>query len=372
MGTKLYDETSFHRQQEAWTSEQGPDRPPILSVVNKPAEEQQSEFGTPDLLHYGKRFVLAQDYRPIINRPELPLTLSSEEPGYSLEAMTRSNQNIILKEFLDRMPIGTKLVENGLNMRMHRYRKANVLEPWHAGKGRRNIKTLLDDMIARHKLEKPNHWKSLDQMSSKEPHEGEHLHHGRSPDYRDENEDFHTYIPRPPPVFAPSVRGRQGRQPCMSTGLSRDRSRSPPSERLPYRRRSPPVRSTGEDKRQAARQARASAYDYQETLAKSKDESFDWRKVDPRTNDEVRIVHHAIVDAHWQVTRVLEGKPTPRPTQHHSYDIQWTSLSDFYLRHCRLKRMKSIPGLGRHGPTEDKDFPRHFLLWDVEEPPYEK
>lgn len=115
------------------------DRPDILFQYEK-VKKMENELNVqktenepkvqknPGFLEHQGRIVLVPEalgrtpYRPILDYPEIPLTLSSVGQGWLMEAISRLNESIILQDFQDRMPFDKQPNINALSMQRSRYR----------------------------------------------------------------------------------------------------------------------------------------------------------------------------------------------------------------------------------------------------------
>lgn len=371
-GRGTHDVTAYHPDQGSW-GEDREDRPDILfqyEKVKKPETELNVQKNPGFLEHQG-RIVLAPEasgrtpYRPVLDYPEIPLTLSSVGQGWLMEAISRLNESIILQDFQDRMPFDSQPSINALSMKRSRYRWSSGSLSWNKREGGKVMKDYLDKLIPKHLL-RINTTKGLRDLNDDEQEAMRALNKGKYPERRRNK--------TPPAESGPSSKTKTGKEKAESRSHSRARSRSPrPSpqpQRPDYHRRTPTPEheETGKGKIVAQGSDREAI---QEQQPEQTEGDIDWRDEAPDTYDEVRTVYFALMRTRLQ-NSFQTGAPTPRTDQHESYNEQW----DMLRRHFNVwwaasgNYVHTVPQLVKCGPWPD-GFPDHFLNYQGAHAPIE-
>jgi len=365
-GKDAHDQTSYHPDQRAWGPERC-DRPDILFQYEKrdKPEEERSAQQYPGFLRHRGRIVLAPDpvpHRPVLDYPEIPLTLSSNTEGWLLEAICRLNDSIILQDLRDRMPLDRQTSDNRLSMKRSRYRWRSGSLSWNPREGREAIKGYLDKLIPEHLL-KNNTTEGFRDLEDHEIEEMKAKNKGKYPERR--RKKSHDQGTTEPPVEAGPSNRKQKRATKVKS-RSRSRSRSPLVSRRPdpqaYRRRTLTPEDEDEEKGKGKKAPQEpDPEEVHEHQAGTAEDFIDWRGESPQTHEELLIVHHALMRTRLQVSHLTRA-PTPHTDQHASYNDQWEVLRSHYFAHwaARGNDINEIQALLKWGPWTD-GFPPEFL-----------
>lgn len=362
-GKDVHDQTCYHPDQRAWGPERR-DRPNILFQYERKAkpEEERNAQQNPGFLRHRGRIVLAPDpvpHRPVLNYPEIPLTLSSNTEGWLLEAICRLNDYIILQDLRDRMPLDKQTSDNRLSMQRSRYRWRSGSLSWNLREGREAIKGYLDKLIPEHLL-KNNTTKGFRDLEEHEIEEMKAKNKGKYPERRRKFRD--QGITKMAAEAGPSNKNQKR----ANKVESRSRSRSPLVSHRPnrqaYRRRTPTPEDEEKSKGKGKKATQGSdREELHEQRPDTMEALIDWRDESPETHEELLIVHYALMRTRLQISH-LTGAPTPQTDQHASYNDQWEILRDHYFSHwaARGNDIRDLQTLLKWGPWPD-GFPPEFL-----------
>lgn len=359
-GRDALDQTSYHPDQMAWGPERS-DRPDILFEYEKrdKLEDQRNVQNSPGFLRHRGRIVLAPDpvpHRPVIDYPEIPLTLSSNSEGWLLEAICRLNDSIILQDLRDRMPYDKQTSDNRLSMKRSRYRWKSGSLSWNPREGRQSMKEYLDKLIPEYYL-KNNTTKGFRDLEDHEVREMKAKNKGKYPERR-RKKSHDQGITETPAEAGPSEKTQN------IAKKSRSRSRSPRAFPRPdlqaYRRRTPKPGDKDKGKGKKAAQE-SDPEDRHEHGPGTIEHLIDWRDETPQTHEELLIVHYALMRSRLQISHLTRA-PTPYTGQHASYNDQWEVLRSHHFAQwaARGNVINEVPALVKWGPWTD-GFPHDFL-----------
>lgn len=296
------------------------------------------------------------------------MTLSSSEQGWVLEAMSRLNEFIRLEDFRDRMQITHRPDIKSLSMRRSRYRWSSGSLSWTQREGTTAIKDYLDKLIPEH-LRKANTTKGFRDLEDDEIEKMKEVGKGRYPERR-RKENKEKGFDEPPAEAGPSKK-KERKKKARSRSRSRSprRSQSPRLGRHSYRHRTPPLGGQGTGKGKAAGTG-AEEEEQARTLVPL-EERHDWREEVPETNDDRRIIFHALMTTRHHITSFTHG-PTPQTDRATSYNDQWEELRTYFeawwvtnggdLAHFEVPL--------KHGPWWN-EFPMEFSEYHEEHAPME-
>ena len=373
-GSGIYDQTSYHPGQRTWGPDRQ-DRPDILFQYQKreKSKEERQAQKNPGFLYHRDRIVIAPDpipYRPILNYPEIPKTLSSAEKGWSLEAMSRLNEFIRLEDFRDRMPFDNRPDIKSLSMRRSRYRWSSGSLAWTTREGSKAIEEYLNKLIPKQLL-LANTTRGFRDLTDDEVEAMKLASKGKYPE-RGRRENRSNEGEGEAAEAGPSNKREQKKKKAKSRSHSRSRSRSPrpESNRQRHRTRTPEIEGSGKGKAVAQD---SEPEDLQAHHPEQPEEPYDWRDAEPQTREELQIIHYALIETRWHIYDLTGGEPTPRTDQHASYNEQWTVLHNHLVMVWTAHghdEMGAVPGLIKQGPWYGDGLPRCFLDWQGLEPEY--
>ena len=297
-------------------------------------------------------------HRPVLDYPEIPLTLSSNTEGWLLEAICRLNDSIILQDLRDRMPLDRQPSDNALSMKRSRYRWRSGSLSWNLREGREAIKGYLDKLIPEHLL-KNNTTEGFRDLEEHEIAEMKAKNKGKYPERR--RKIFQIQGTTETPAEAgPSTEKEKKAKKVKSRSRSRSPRVSPRPDPRVYRRRT--LTPEDEEKGKGKKAAPISdTEDSQEQPPETIADLIDWRDESPETHEELLIVHYSLMRTRLQIS-YLTRAPTPYTDQHASYNDQWEVLRSHYFSHwtARGNDVHDLPALLRWGPWTD-GFPPEFL-----------
>lgn len=380
-GRGTYDETAYHPDQRAW-GEDREDRPDILfqyekfkKTENEP-NVQKTQNGlnvkkNPGFLEHQGRIVLAPEasgrtpYRPVLDYPEIPLTLSSVGQGWLMEAISRLNEFIILQDFQDRMPFDKQPNINALSMQRSRYRWSSGSLSWSKREGGKSMKDYLNELIPKHLL-RANTTKGFRDLDDDEQEAMRALNKGRYPERRRNK--------TPPVEPGPSSKSKRGEKKAESRSYSGARSRSRRTSLQPQRPNHRLRTPTPEDEETGKGKTVAQGFDQkvvQEQQLEQPEREIDWRDEAPDQFNEIRTVHFALMRTRLQISFETMA-PTPHTNQRTTYHDQWNVL----CRHFNAwwaasgNDVHMVPQLVKCGPWPD-GFPEYFLSYQGMHAPME-
>ncbi|KAL8827081.1 MAG: hypothetical protein Q9191_003402 [Dirinaria sp. TL-2023a] len=358
------DQTAYHPGQRTWGGDR-PDRPDILfqhhpSLLAKAQRQAQNVFEF--LMHKDRIVIDPESRRPIRNFPELPKTISSQEPGWSLEAMSRLNEWINMDDFRDRMPHEHRPTVRSLSMRRSRFRWNAGLLAWTPREGSKAIKEYLESKLPKICLE-TNSTRSFRDLYEEEREEMKEASRGKYPERkRKEKRAEKSENSR-------LKKEKKGKD--LSRPASRARSRSPHRERAIAHQASVQSESAGLQHEKGKEKAPAAEQD-PELLLEQAQEPYDWREQAPDEHEDIRVVHYALMPARYQFIH-LTGLAPPFPSnQRRSYNEQYAELQQMLegLWYQRWGVFQEAPRLHRHQPWWH-GFPQELLEEVWQEPQYQ-
>lgn len=372
MGKHYLDRTSFHADQRDWGG-QREKRPDILFQYMPPylSQQQLAALKKVDYMRYEGKIILDPLARkPLLDYKGIPKALSSREPGWSMEAMSRQNPWIATEDFLHRMRPADRTNANRLSMRRSRFRWHAGCQAWTERQGSKAINSYLESIIPEEFL-KLNNTKGFRDLTPAESKKMKETSKGKFPERR--RKAKRVEVQQENAEAGPSKRETsQNNQPRRSR--SRGRSRSPRLQRAPIRLRSPVSEAEGSKKAKAKAPTVETPEPKQEERRPSErpEDPYDFRFHEPDGYEDMRIVHIALLPARRHIYDQL-GERTPFPDsdfQRMSYMDGYMALKQIYDNFCRR--------LGRRNPQpmpmEDPwfgGFPRMILSRNSEDPPYE-
>ena len=153
-GPHAHDKTSLVDAQQTWGTDRGSTWPEILYAF-KPGILFENSIRPALNLRWRGALVLDHHDEPITDFPGLPMTISSEVECEFIEAWTRSNRTLTLRDILARIPPATfgiscseeKAVTNKMSMRVQRFRKINSMITWAPKYGSKEISKHISDWL---------------------------------------------------------------------------------------------------------------------------------------------------------------------------------------------------------------------------------
>lgn len=365
-----YDITAYHPAQQKWGPAQS-DWPDILFDLDKPTKPADDGVTPPHpgFIYYRGDLVLVKEtisfkqkekgtsnkksvkinYRPVLDWVEIPLTLSSQEPGYSLETMCRSNDQISHQDLIDRMPPNSGVDTLIITKRRSQFRRTNNLLSWSqrgtaAGKAAlKYFSSLLPPELleanttrgfrALTQAEK-DHLANLYQDGSsrgsrKRPRDEEVEDALEGPQTGASTTDFSpnsATLPTQANIGGPSSESINPTAEVLTTGSSSDQS--PSQQHEPATQTSHPDEGRGPTEKKIAEVIELASYTG-DVVAMEVDppqnESFDYRDAKPNTREESMVIGNALMNTRYQLCRMTTSR-LPHTNHHSSYNEQWAEL----------------------------------------------